>query len=507
MTSARPVLIRLICLLVVAFVATLAPGAHATTARASGPVIRIGSKAFTEGYVLAELLAQKLEHDLHAKVERRLGMGATGVLFTALQAGEIDLYTEYTGTISEAILKRPGLKDFDDIQRGLEPLGLVMSPPLGFNNTYALAVPRAFAEQNHLRTISDLRPLTGRLRAGFSHEFMARADGFRALTARYGLRFPKGLQSMEHSLAYRAVASGAVDLIDVYSTDAKIEKLGLTVLRDDLGFFPDYSAVILARRDFIERSPAAWRALLELKGTLTAETMRRLNAEVDNDKMSFRAAAAGQLGWTSGPTSRRFNADRLLQRTREHLFLVALSLLFSVVVGIPLGVFATGHRLLGQSILLLSGVVQTVPSLALLCFLVPLFGIGTGSALVALCLYGLLPVVMNTYIGLRSIDSGLLDMADALGLTRRQILMRIKLPLASRSILGGIKTSAVIGIGTATLAALIGAGGYGATILAGLAINDTGTILLGAAPAAAMALGVHLLFEVLTSWLIPRGLR
>jgi osmoprotectant transport system permease protein len=312
---------------------------------------------------------------------------------------------------------------------------------------------------------------------------------------------------MEHSLAYRAVASGAVDLIDVYSTDAKIEKLGLTVLRDDLGFFPDYSAVILARRDFIERSPAAWRALLELKGTLTAETMRRLNAEVDNDKMSFRAAAAGQLGWTSGPTSRRFNADRLLQRTREHLFLVALSLLFSVVVGIPLGVFATGHRLLGQSILLLSGVVQTVPSLALLCFLVPLFGIGTGSALVALCLYGLLPVVMNTYIGLRSIDSGLLDMADALGLTRRQILMRIKLPLASRSILGGIKTSAVIGIGTATLAALIGAGGYGATILAGLAINDTGTILLGAAPAAAMALGVHLLFEVLTSWLIPRGLR
>jgi osmoprotectant transport system permease protein len=284
--------------------------------------------------------------------------------------------------------------------------------------------------------------------------------------------------------------------------------LDLTVLIDDLKFFPKYEPVILARREFVESHPEAWRNLQALAGTVDEKTMRGLNAEVDIDKKPLSEVAANYLGYAfkSSTTFERDKA-RVWQRTKEHTFLVVVALLFSILIGIPLGIVATHRRSLGQGILLFSGLVQTVPSLALLCFLVPLFGIGSGSALIALCLYGLLPVVMNTFVGLRSIDPKLIEMTHALGLTPWQALIRVRLPLASLNIMAGIKTSLVIGIGTATLAALIGAGGYGAIILSGLAINDTKTILLGAAPAAAMALGAHVLFEILSWILIPEGLK
>jgi osmoprotectant transport system permease protein len=470
--------------------------------------VAVGSKNFTEGYILAEIVAQKLEHENHLTVRRRFGMGATGILFEALTSGKIHLYTEYTGTIARAILKRPELVEFDKIQKALKPYHLVMSRPLGFNNTYALAVPRAFAEKRGLRTISDLKPIFAKLRIGIEHEFLERADGLPGLARRYGLALPIDLQPMEHSLSYEAVRHDSVDLIDAYSTDAKIEKLDLTVLIDDLKFFPKYEPVILARREFVESHPEAWRNLQALAGTVDEKTMRGLNAEVDIDKKPLSEVAANYLGYAfkSSTTFERDKA-RVWQRTKEHTFLVVVALLFSILIGIPLGIVATHRRSLGQGILLFSGLVQTVPSLALLCFLVPLFGIGSGSALIALCLYGLLPVVMNTFVGLRSIDPKLIEMTHALGLTPWQALIRVRLPLASLNIMAGIKTSLVIGIGTATLAALIGAGGYGAIILSGLAINDTKTILLGAAPAAAMALGAHVLFEILSWILIPEGLK
>jgi osmoprotectant transport system permease protein len=465
--------------------------------------VSVGSKAFTEGYLLGELIAQTIGDD--AQVTRKFGLGQTGVLFEALKNGDIDLYPEYTGTISEAILKRPSLTSFDDIQKALAPLGLFMSRPLGFNNTYAIAVSRDFAERTGVKTISDLAWHANEARAGFSSEFMSRADGYRALARKYGFKFTETPQSMEHSLAYKAIEDDKVDVIDAYSTDAKIDKLGLVVLEDDKLFFPRYDAVILARLAFLDSEPTLWKKLQTLESSIDEESVRKLNAAVDIDKESFREAVSHYRGVEVKPFNQTF--DRIWRRTKEHVFLVAVALLFSVAIGIPLGVLATKHRGLGQTILLFSGTVQTIPSLALLCFLIPLAGIGTKSALIALCLYGLLPVVMNTFVGLQSIDPHLIEMTRALKLSSWQSLIRIRLPLASRNILAGIRTSAVIGIGTATLAALIGAGGYGAIILSGLAINDTNIILMGAIPAAVLALVTHGLFEALGFVIIPRGLR
>ena len=465
--------------------------------------VTVGSKAFTEGYLVGELIAQTIDGD--AQVNRKFGLGQTGVLFEALKSGEVDLYPEYTGTISEAILKQPKLTNYDEIQKALAPLGLFMSKPLGFNNTYAIAVNREYAVKMGLKTISDLAAKARDARVGFSSEFMSRADGYQALSQKYGFHFSETPQSMEHSLAYQAIEDHKVDLVDAYSTDAKIDKLGLVVLEDDKQFFPRYEAVILARLALLDKEPKIWKKLQTLESSISEPAMRKLNAAVDIDKKGFAEAVGAYRGVEVKPNSQYW--DRLWMRTQEHIFLVGISLFFSILIGIPLGVLATKHRALGQGILLVSGTIQTIPSLALLCFLVPLSGIGTKSALIALCLYGLLPVVMNTFVGLQSIDSSLIEMTRALKLSAWQSLWRIRLPLASRNILAGIRTSAVIGIGTATLAALIGAGGYGAIIVSGLAINDTNMILSGAIPAALMALIAHGLFELLGHVIIPRGIR
>lgn len=474
-------------------------------------MITVGSKAFTEGYILGEVLAQTLEKDSgdKIKINRRLGMGGTGILFQALSSGEIQLYAEYTGTITEVILKNPSLRKFDDIQNGLQKIGLVMSRPLGFNNTYALAVRRDFAKEHHLTKLGDLKSLLGTARIGFSHEFATRQDGLPGLAKAYGFEVnDSNMRTMEHSLAFEALRKNELDITDVNSTDAKIKALDLVVLDDDLGFFHRYDGVVLARIDFTSRYPKSWAAVRTLERKISGEKMRELNAMVDEDKKTFAMAASSFLGNKENlATPSIIEKSRLVDRTSEHLVLVGVALLFSIVIGIPLGIIASQSRWLGQGILLVSGVVQTIPSLALLCFLIPMFGIGFGSAMVALCLYGLLPVVLNTFTGLRSIDPVLLETSRALGLGRFESLVRIRIPLASRSILSGVKTSAIVGIGTATLAALIGAGGYGATILSGLATNDVNTIFWGAAPAAFLALIAHGIFEVLERILIPKGLR
>jgi osmoprotectant transport system permease protein len=482
----------------------------------AGGAVTIGSKAFTEGYVLAEIAAQAVEQKTNQKVERRFGMGGTGILFEALKKGEIQVYPEYTGTIGEAILKDPAVKTHADIQERLKSLGLVMSGPLGFNNTYALAVTRELASVHGLRRISDLAKIAPGIRSAFSHEFMNRSDGFHALKRRYRLDFGRDRRSLEHSLAYEAIARRQVDLIDVYSTDAKIEKLDLVVLEDDLGFFPEYQAVFLARADFVQKHPEAWAALISLENSMTESAMVELNADADLRKLGFGTIAEGYLRSRDPERQREAPvlgaasddlAARVWRRTKEHLVLVGITLLFSIGFGVPLGVLAARNAVLGQGVILVSAMIQTIPSLALLCFLIPFFGIGLKPALVALCLYGLLPIVMNTFVGIRGIDSRLKETAHALGLDGWRRIFLIELPLASPSILAGVKTSAIIGIGTATLAALIGAGGYGVPIVTGLAMNDIDTILIGAVPAAGMSLFAHLGFELIGKIVVPKGLR
>ena len=468
--------------------------------------IVVGSKAFTEGYVLGEIAAQTIESASPVPVTRKLGMGSTGILFEALKSGGIDVYSDYTGTLAEAILKRPDLKSIEDIQQALLGMDLVMSGPLGFDDTYALAVKESFAEQHNLHSISDLAGVESNIRAAFSYEFMDRKDGFQGMAASYHLHIaPKNVNRMEHSLTYQAIDDGAVDLIDLYSTDAKIEKSQLRVLKDDHGYFPVYQAVWVARKDFTERHPREWQALLNLQGSISERAMIDMNAQADIQHLSFAKIAARHLGFEA-PRSQSLKSN-ILQRTREHLWLVGIALLFSVVIGIPLGLVAVRFHAAGQAILIFSALIQTVPSLALLCFLIPLFGVGMRPALAALCLYSLLPVVLNTFTGIRSIEPKHVENARAFGMTGRQILLRIVLPLASPTVLAGIKTATIVSIGTATLAALVGAGGYGAPIVSGLSLNDVPTILTGAIPAALMALIAYGLFEVLGLLLIPAGLR
>jgi osmoprotectant transport system permease protein len=238
--------------------------------------------------------------------------------------------------------------------------------------------------------------------------------------------------------------------------------------------------------------------------------MIRLNAEAERTKNYTRAANlffGGDRASTMAPGETFFH--KLKRWTLRHLELAGISLVLSVIVGIPLGIFASRGGTIGQVILGFTGVMQTIPSLALLALLVPVpfFGISVRTAIAALFLYGLLPIVRNTATGLQDIPRALRESAIALGLRPMARLWQIYLPMASRSILAGIKTSAVINIGTATLAALIGAGGLGEPILSGLNLNDHATILEGAIPAALLALLVQWLFDLLDRVVIPKGLR
>jgi osmoprotectant transport system permease protein len=483
---------------------------HATALPAAGAdgVVRVGSKSFTESYILGEIAAQVIEQVGEVRVERQLGLGGTGLAHRALATGAIDLYPEYTGTLSHILLKDASLRAPEAIRARLAASGLTTSESLGFNNTYALAVRADTAERLGLRTISDLARHPG-LTGAFSSGFLEREDGWPGLSRHYGGLSLASVRVMEHALTYRAIVSGEVDLMDVFSTDGQLERLRLRLLRDDRRFFPDYWAVLLARKELTDKYPRTWARLREtLEGALDEKRMRELNAMADLDGKSVPEVAAAFLG-AAPPTGPRATGlvRELSTLTVDHLVLVLVSLAFAVALGVPMGVAAARFRKTGQVELGAVGVLQTVPALALLVFMIPLFGIGKGPALVALSLYALLPIVRSTYAGLMGIDGRLLEMAFVLGLGRLGRLLRIELPLASIGIMAGIKTAAVMTVGTATLAAFIGGGGYGTLIVRGLALDDTRTILAGAAPAAAMAVAFHVVFELLDRLVVPRGLR
>ena len=470
-------------------------------------IVRVGSKSFTESYVLAEIAAQALERAGGSIVERRLGLGGTGITFRALDRGSIDVYPEYTGTLARVVLGDPAAQSVEAIRAALRPRGLTISDPLGFDNTYALGVRAEAAERLGLTRISDLRRHP-QLAAAFSAGFMERDDGWPGLQRHYRLAL-RDVRVIEHALAYQALTSGTVDVIDIFSTDGRLTRPGIVVLQDDEGFFPAYAAVLAARQDFVERAPAAWAALQQtMVGRIDTRTMAALNAAADLEGRSVRRTASGFLGATSGPDDgRAVLARELVTLTLDHLALVLVAVGAAAAVGLPLGILAARSATLGQIELMAVGMLQTVPALALLCFMIPLLGIGKLPSLVALFLYALLPIVRGTFTGLVTLDRQLLEIAGVLGLDGWRRLARIDLPLASVSIMAGIRTSAILTVGTATLAAFIGGGGYGTLIVRGLALNDVTTILAGAVPAAVMALLAHVLFEGADRLLVPRGLR
>jgi osmoprotectant transport system substrate-binding protein/osmoprotectant transport system permease protein len=495
-------------------------------AQTERPVI-VASKPFAESYVLAEMFSQLLEARGFA-VDRRPGLGATEIAFQALRSGEIDVYPEYTGTGLLAILGEDPPHDRDAAYRRAAAVfrrrwGVRWLPPLGFENTYAIAVRPGTADSLGLSTLSDLAKVSSRLRAGLSPDFIGRADGLPGLRAAYGIE-PADVRALLQAVKYQALVSGEVDFIDGYSTDGEIRRYGLTVLADDRHFFPPYDAAALVGRRLAEDRPAAVAALTELSGRLDEATMRDLNRRVEVGGEDIAAVAADELralGLVGGPSAApageatggasllgylwRRRATTLAE-TRRHVLLVLVSLLAGALVAIPLGLMLERTRRVAEGVIRAVGLLQTIPSIALLAFMIPLLGIGFGPAIAALFLYSLFPMVRNTYTGVRDANPAAVASARALGMTEGQLLRYVRLPLAAPVIMAGVRTAAVIGVGTATLAAFIGAGGLGDPIVAGLALSDTRLILSGAIPAALLALVVDGVLAAAEKAVAPKGL-
>jgi osmoprotectant transport system permease protein len=498
------------------------------------PVV-VASKPFAESYLLAEMFSQLLEAR-GLTVVRRPGLGATAIAFAALRDGSIDVYPEYTGTGLVAILhEQPPVTAGEAFRRVASEFrarwGMRWLPPLGFENTTAIAVRRATADSLHLGTLSDLAGVSEHLVGGFSPDFLGRPDGLPGLARAYGLHMGRS-RALLQSVKYRALAAGEVDVIDGYGTDGQIDRYHLVVLRDDRHFFPPYDAAPLVSRYLADRRPDAISALSELGGMLDEAHMRTLNRRVEVDGEDVAAVAHDALsdlglvgsagertggagaGAASAPVDDGSLARYLwvhrgdtLSQTLRHLLLVGLSLGAGILTAVPLGLWLERKRASAEGVIRAIGLLQTLPSIALLAFMIPVLGIGVGPAVVALFLYSLYPIVRNTYSGVRDVDPVAVQAARALGMTDGQLLTQVRLPLAAPVIMAGIRTAAVIDVGTATLAAFIGAGGLGDPIVAGLALNDTRMILSGAIPAAALALLVDGALTLVEARVRPLPLR
>ncbi|MBI3926241.1 MAG: ABC transporter permease subunit [Armatimonadetes bacterium] len=488
----------------------------------------VGSKSFAESRILAEMMALMIESHTAIPVQRRLGLHGTMVCFNALRSGEIDVYPEYTGTGLVTILHRKPVRDplqaYLEVQNGFrQEYGLVWLDPFGFNNSYALVMRRDRAEQLGISRLSQLKEHERELEVGLTHEFLRRADGYPGLEKTYGFGF-RDLKGLEHGLAYEAVRSGKVDVIDAYTTDGKLLRFDLQVLEDDRHFFPPYQAAPVIRGQTLDRHPELRPLLNRLAFSLSDEKMQQLNDRVESEGHAFRDVAREFLR-SQGLLGERPSAEKeatrqgdfldliaarptyYLDLVVQHLELVLVSVLLATVLGVPLGIAITRRRLLANPVLSTAGVIQTIPSLALLAIMIPIQGLGLGwrSALLALFLYALLPIVRNTYTGIEEVDPGLVEAARGMGLKDRQVLWLVELPLATRTIMAGIRTSTVINVGVATLAAFIGAGGLGDPIITGLQLNDNNLILSGAVPAAVLAVLVDFLLGKLERRLAPRG--
>jgi osmoprotectant transport system permease protein len=496
--------------------------------RGPSRAIVVASKPFGESFILAELFAQLLELRGFA-VDRRPGLGATEVAFTAVRSGVVDVYPEYTGTGLLAVLHEPPARDPAAVfarvsSEFLSRYGVRWLPPLGFENTYAIAVRRETAAKYSLATLSDLAIAAPRLSAGLTADFIERKDGLPGLRSAYGISF-RVVRPLGQAVKYQALAAGAVDVIDGYSTDGFIAKYDLIVLRDDKRFFPPYEASAVVSRRLQRDQPAAISALTELSGRLDVATMRRLNSrlEVGGEPVETIARSEleslGLVGRTTAPAASAAAAQgslasymwahrtTLLSAVVRHVMLVAVALIAGILVAIPLGLWLDYAGRAAEPVIRAIGLLQTIPSIALLAFMVPILGIGVRPALVALWLYSLYPIVRSTYSGIRDADPNAVHAARALGMTPGQILRQVRLPLAAPTLLSGIRTAAVIAVGTATLAAFIGAGGLGEPIATGLALADTRLILSGALPAAALALLVDGLLGIVERATTPAPLR
>ncbi len=475
--------------------------------------VKIGSKSFTESVILGEMLCA-LAEQAGSQFEHKSELGGTQFLWQALLKGDIDAYVEYSGTLTEEILKGEQIRQLDAIGERVAKNGIKLTEPLGFNNTYALGMKQQRAQELGLSKISQLRE-HAEFKLGFSDEFVERGDGWNGLKARYKLP-QENVRALDHSLAYRGVWTGSIDVVDLYSTDPEIVSFELQVLEDDLAYFPLYEAVIVYRDELERTHPQVVAGFRKLEGKIDSKTMSELNkasridrrpeSQIAAEFLHHRVDASIPIPDPKAKLLQR-RLSRFLSNSLEHLTLVGVSLTLAIVCAIPLGIVAAKYPELGGWILGIVGIIQTIPSMALLVFMIPLLGLGAQPAILALFLYSLLPIVRGTHTGLVGLPQSIHESALALGLPAFARLKLIELPLAAQSILSGIKTSAVINVGTATIGALIGAGGYGQPIITGIRLADFWLILQGAVPAAALALLVQAGFGWAEKALVPASLR
>jgi osmoprotectant transport system permease protein len=487
-------------------------------AGATAQPIRVGSKNFTEQEILGELVAQLIERTTELDVERRFGLGGTDICHAALLAGEIDLYVEYTGTGLVTVLKRevianPNRAYLAVAEAYREQFGLVWLPPIGFNNTYAITVREAQAQRQGWANVSDLQQAAPELTAGFTAEFMERPDGYPGVRGTYGFSFGNSVD-LDPGLMYEALAGGQVDVICAFATDGRIAEFDLRTLEDDAGFFPPYDACPVVRAETLAEFPQIRRALALLAGAIDDEQMREMNRAVDVDR---RPPAEVARAWIDARLPRGVAASasveaeaagffglayqrraELWQKVVEHLVLTFLGASIAIVIGVPLGVLIHRRAAARGPVLAGTEIVQTIPSLAMLAFLFAIYGLlGPAPAVTALVLYALLPIVLNTYTGLREVPEQVITAADGVGMTKAQRLRIVELPLAAPVIIAGVRAATVLTVGIATLSTYIGAGGLGDFIARGLARNDTRLTLLGALPAAIMAVTLSLAIRLL----------
>ena len=494
----------------------------------SNSTIIVGSKNFLENRLLAEMFAQLIEAHTTLTVERRLGLAGTQICFQALTTGGIDLYPEYTGTGLVTILREPAMRDPSAVLNRVRSefrkrWNLWWLAPLGFDNSYALALRRDRAHAFNIRTITDLVRVAPKLKAGFGYEFIQRADGLPGLKQLYGLQF-HDVVGMQQSLKYQATENGDVDVLDVYTTDGRLAVYDFVVLEDDRQFFPPYDATALVRGAMLKRHPELGQVLSLLTNALSPKRMRELNLRIQEqgeaipqvaydalhtlhlvkeDHPSTTATIKESTSFLSYMWERRAT---LMVRTGEHLGLAGTGLLLGIMLAIPLAFILERWRTGAETMIRFIGMSQTIPSMALLAFMIPLFGVGALPAIMALWIYSLYPIVRNTFSGLRDAAPTVVETGRALGMTEWQILRSVRLPLAAPTIMAGIRTAAIWTVGTATLAAFIGAGGLGVPIVSGLQLADVNIILSGALPATILALIVDGLLGWVERLVRPRGL-
>lgn len=466
----------------------------------SSAQISIGGKIFTEQNILVDLISQLLENEGY-KTQKYKNLGGPFVAFEALKKGDIDLYVEYSGTAYHTIynqaVKAEPKKAFQWLKDKFQKDGFDILEPLGFSNSYAIFIPQNFLPE--IQTISALRSLSPSLKMGITPEFNVRPDGYKNLTTAYNLKF-KSLKVLDIGLLYEALNNGQIDLGMGYVTDGRNYAYKLRQIKDDKEFFPHYLAFILIRTDCLKKHPQLLGILNRLSHRISQEEMTLMNYKVDVLKEpSFKVAQDFLISknlistkylkrFSSSPYYLIKNRSLLIEKTLEHIYISFFAFLFTLLIGLFLGIMCLYSKKAKTLIFIFTNFFQTVPSLALFGFLIPFLGIGFLPSLVALVMYGLLPLVHNVYTGLNEIEPDIIDSCRAIGMTPFEILIFVRFPISLPTLGAGLRTSIVIIIGTTTIAAFIGAGGLGDLIFQGISALDYKLILLGAIPAALLAL-------------------